>query len=209
MRKPDARGVSIADDVTNEIGMGRTEEEIPDVFHDGFKDGGMGAFTSGLDGSCSQLRREVEFFATTRCKESNNHSINLVSLAITRQNLRKYFLTEGLFCGVRGMTFIGGSCETVTLHSSRSRLVFWVFVLRFPWGDAGGSGWGRESAFVAGANTLLAGFFGKWRSDGSGSRRRDLRCGRRSDGRRVVSTSHHKFWNAVLGGVNNVKVGFG
>ena len=53
MSKPDSRWVSVADDVANEVGMGRTEEEIPDLFHDGFKDGGMGAFTSGLDGTRS------------------------------------------------------------------------------------------------------------------------------------------------------------
>ena len=77
MCEPDAWGVSVANDVANEIGMRRAEEEVPDVSVDGFKDVGVGTFASCLNGTSSQLRWDVEFFGTARSEERHNHRVNL------------------------------------------------------------------------------------------------------------------------------------
>ena len=64
MSEPDSWRITVADDVADEIGMGGTQEKVPDVVVDWLKDIGMGSFASSLDGASAQLRREIEFFGT-------------------------------------------------------------------------------------------------------------------------------------------------
>jgi len=51
MSEPDSWRVTVADDVADEIGMGGTQEKVPDVVVDWLKDIGMGCFASSLDGA--------------------------------------------------------------------------------------------------------------------------------------------------------------
>jgi hypothetical protein len=107
MRKPDAWGVAVADYITDEVGVRGAEEEVPNVVVDEFKDGGVGAFAGRLDGAGSQGGREIEFFCPARCKEGDNHGINLGGEGLVQYQRRKiYFMAEGLFCGIGGCAVI-------------------------------------------------------------------------------------------------------
>jgi len=94
MREPHARRVSVANDVADEIGMGVTKEEVPDMSVDRLKDVGMGCFAGGLNCACSQRGWQVEFFGSARCEERDNHGVNL---GLDRNAARIYLMSERLF----------------------------------------------------------------------------------------------------------------